>query len=949
MRGHGKKWLAAVLAGMILMAGLVSGLTESPAIEDPNEDKEVVLFGNQDETDNMNQERLSNRKHFRIYIETSLAAKGHAQAFQQAERAICAFLWMAAGKDNMSVSLYALGKKENGLITVLERTPVNSENWETIHKSLLSIENDASVSIDKNESNLFRKAMELEDNQDHSAETILFVSFQNNGWNEKYNLKDITNAPRILYLPIKTGVSNRPAENIATTLTWNGEDTVENFLGFVDEMMAIMGYKNGELDQYSPLENMKLSELLEQTPEGMNAVHVRSLLWDDTERVFSYLPSCSPLNQHLALMEQKGEEPTAALEETPSDDAMSAEIQVFRWTQYAPYELSLESPPETIQKGENLSLRGSIKQSPLLSDWMMEVTWSRGNEGETENYSEQIPVDENGNFSWSKKMTVSGDMQLWIRGTSQKTGYSTPEQTMTISVKNSPPTSSVSEELSITLWKNSELLPSDYVTDLSTLFEDTDNYEGNDVVPLKIEVPGGEGISTSREGMKLHIDLDDAEPGDYTLTAKATDLEGQTAEIPIHVRIIDATDALKTGEAKISIDPEQDTPYEKETPLKLSGTYAFSEHGRIYLEATQAAGQEKQLLDMLKGRFTATPFGGEIDAEMTEPEEVDGKMVIHYLAKDSYLTPKAKGDIGLRFTVGDGIIESPPEKRLSISNSAPKLKDKAEHRIKLHVPDPLFGKETVQDKLLLSDYFREEPGDVLDFTITDKTGRLYLYKDGEAGYLLTDVQHGQYAVAEKITWDTEQGAPIVQFALSKQADYDISIHVTDNDGDSAAEDVTLKIVTEWEHRTEIIVGAASILALLILLIAILILRQIKKPSYAVNNKLVIRCETWKSPQEYSISLHPWKKKTITLQDIMPYLAVPSYYSYELKDCKSICLSPGEKGALILRNNDMDRMQLGENDQCIILPYAREARIRFPELMGGRCQLTISWRGSDKGL
>lgn len=532
--------------------------------------------------------------------------------------------------------------------------------------------------------------------------------------------------------------------------------------------------------------------------------------------------------------------------------------------------------------------RAEPSDLPLIDDWQLSITATHEKSGS----SIQAAMPQNavtGQYVGEIAFPTSGEYNITFQATSSL-GVSIVGDGGIVQVTNPNPEATGQNDR-LNVWMNSPVplaLPS---IDLTTVFSDDDTSALRFSLDQNI---AGIGIVGGRY---LQADASLLNVSQATLTVAATDAEGLVGKAQITVTPLDVTALLQGGKASMTSAGRE---LAKGAPLAVSGMFALSEGGKAYLETLAAEDKMDAFLALFKGAFIVSR-DGQTQAQLpSKPVLQEDQLVF----RGEYAPLPVTGKIDVRLNVSwdanaGGMQISSADVPVKIINKAPVcLQPKAEFDVVL--PDVLSSRNPAKDYeydhvYRLKDFVDTEPGDILTCQLAAFGSEMTLYRQSEQSYVLTDqpVEDGVVPTQAKdaIVWDVTQPSPTLTIRLTKHSDVSVQLQVKDNDNAPMDDVIVLTGHARFENEATLILIGTIIAAFLALIAVWLIIHQATKPKF-LDTVFEVRMEQYGGA--YRLPLRAWRKKSITLRDIIQYLGLPITTQVSMRECSRFVFTPARR-------------------------------------------------------
>ena len=525
---------------------------------------------------------------------------------------------------------------------------------------------------------------------------------------------------------------------------------------------------------------------------------------------------------------------------------------------------------------------------PLIDDWQLSVTATHKKSGSS--IQAAMPQNEvTGQYVGEIAFPTSGEYDITFQATSSL-GVGIVGDGGVVQVTNPNP-EATGQNNRLNVWTNSPVplaLPS---IDLTTVFSDDNTSALRFSLDQNI---AGIGIV---DGRYLQADANLLNVSQATLTVTATDAEDRVGKAQIIVTSLDVTALLQGGKASVTAAGRE---LAKGDSLSLTGMFALSDGGKAYLDALAAEDKMDAFLALFKGAFIVSR-DGQTQAQLSAKPVLQEDQIVF---RSDYAPSPVTGKIDVRLNVSwdasaGGVQISSADVPVKITNKAPVcLQPKAEFSVVL--PDILSSRNPAKDYeydhvYQLKDFVGIEPGDVLTCQLAVYGSDMTLYRQSELSYVLTDqpVEDGIVPTQAKdeIVWDVTQPSPTLTIRLTKHSDVSVQLQAKDNDNAPMDDVIVLTGHARFENEATLILIGTIIAALLALIAVWLIIRQATKPKF-LDTAFEVRMEQYGGA--YRLPLCAWRKKSLTLRDIIQYLGLPITTQVSMRECSKFVFTPARR-------------------------------------------------------
>ncbi len=648
------------------------------------------------------------------------------------------------------------------------------------------------------------------------------------------------------------------------------------------------------------------------------------------------VPGISIDGSYLKINAEQLENPETEVHITATDqEGKSSEnfasFQVIRyslmdiWTLEA--ELVSEEPPGGYEKNDIITVHASIKKSEVaLPDDAEEDGWQVTVLSDEQMSVCQMTVEEEaytGTFSLDKKgeyhLSAVASLGDWKLG---------PVTVGEIRITNVAPTWVGEMPENIVLWKNS---PVDLDQSGSTLYKLDTLFSDDAARPLSFTVqtmPKTEGILINEN--RLEIDPDQMTAGSYSMEITAQDDENMSKSHTVQLECHDVLALLKQEDMfSAQVNIQQEEPFYKDSPMTARMEVTCGVEIKEYAQQLS-----DESLALFRKNFSAS-FAG-IDGIESEPAELtfeaDGKITVSKeipvpRLADNYTI---NGILSIKNREDDitGSVS------FAIENRTPGLTQFKEGSTTLLIPGPLFLNQDMKTErydIPVEQMIEAEVLDVLSIRFQGmNNGHFVQQEDGS--WLYTDAEEPA-SDGTVIQWIYGETFPGLKIQAVHHGQYQMTMIVEDDDGASAEADIILK--TEFKDEKMLLMIAIGVAALIVLLILIIVIWQLTKPSYREDD--ILHLET--NGVKHEVHVEDWKKKGITLRELLIYSGAPLMGDVNMKVCDKIFFMPGRKRKNILctvKNEAADNAlqvwlyNTAQHDKKVKVPFGEELEIRFEQ-------------------
>lgn len=477
-----------------------------------------------------------------------------------------------------------------------------------------------------------------------------------------------------------------------------------------------------------------------------------------------------------------------------------------------------------------------------------------------------------------------------------------------LQIKNEPPklikkneNKQVSYYLSVPVQLNSNPETS---FDLAPLFYDDSGIEQLSYYIEPMEVQGIQII-----GDKLNINPEQLQEGMTEVTVYAKDQFDQPSEdgYRIAFSVMRVAEYLNSNDQ--GLDLSSDKEGTKDKPLTVFVTYHFPETVNAYLMQLKKDGKLMELREKLRAEGTVSSNLGneEITKQLTfELQEDDDDLFQVCFKAEMEKVDLDTGECMLHVSVsmdGDAFKEAQKEadEQYTIINQPPALKQEVSQvqNIQFEIPGPWILQKNYCDnekQYRLDELIDTEPLDIITINISGKSMQLTA-KEGHS-YIISD-QDSKTIDNNTITWDTAQddNIPTLVFKATKRGETEVHLEITDQDNASASP-LTFLFTTRYHDEARLNTIGVITVSLIILLVLMAIILYLIKPSFSQNSKVTVSLGTY----QQELSLEKWRKKQVSIEDILIYCGIPMWKDFLNDNVKKIVLKPGgKKSAAVILN------------------------------------------------
>lgn len=484
-----------------------------------------------------------------------------------------------------------------------------------------------------------------------------------------------------------------------------------------------------------------------------------------------------------------------------------------------------------------------------------------------------------------------GSGKVTIKTVNKAEPFLTRQETeFPLEITNSAAAYSGGNGQSFSIWDNAPVAPNNDLTmDLNGLYTDDG---GNDRLIYSLE---GDLAEAAAIGSDLVLRLDPEKiKNDGTITVVVTDKAGiSNRDLVINVKYYDVSTMLVNDPAmmRMLVDGTEQASACKDSTVEAEATYTVPEDIRCYIDLLRTQNKMSSLSELLDVR--AIVKGSE---SLNSRIDYEDDYSIRFIVTDNGPSPVGPLHMGLNLYLVTGPELVSYAGDIEVVNRAPAytatLLDQPDHEIS--IPGPFFlnqDKDVETVTLKLDEILQTEVLDQITVLVETEPA-LGLYTDPEGRYVLTDATETEGLVSvEKIVWNTEDPAPELQIRITQRSNVQMSLSTVDDCGASPENDpVVLNFAVRYYNEQLMIMIAAGIAAAILLLILILVIRQILKPSFKPGETLHVKYGDY----EADIGVEHWKKKGLTLRDVLIYAGVPVVGDIPLKECTATMVMPGRK-------------------------------------------------------
>ena len=493
-------------------------------------------------------------------------------------------------------------------------------------------------------------------------------------------------------------------------------------------------------------------------------------------------------------------------------------------------------------------------------------------------------------------------------------------------VKNIAPTWQSEMPETIVLWKNCQ---AEYDQSMFLSYNLEKQFSDDTNRPLTYTIkstPETAGVFMNENQLKL--DPDQLTDGTFSVEITAQDDEEMSESHIIQVVCRDVIVRLNQEDAFTAhVSIRQKAPFYKDSPITVDMEVTCGEGLLEY---------ERQLNEEALAAFHkdfSLAFTG-MDEIKSEPVELsfdqDGKMT----ASVDLPNPRPVGEHTIT-----GILSVPNRNdriegtaSFTVKNRPPVLTQHNKQSATLIIPGPLFLNQDIEApsyEIPIGKMIETEALDVLTIRIQGmRDGHFVANQDGS--WLYTDADE-PVSDLPSIQWKQEEEFKGLKIQPVRHNQYELTMTVEDNDGESIEIPITLK--TEYKDEKKLLMISIAISAMIVLLIMTLLLHQLLKPTFRENDILHVEANGVK----HEVHTEDWKKKGITLRELLIYSGAPLLGDVNMKACDKILFMPGRarKNILCRVKNKASSGDLRvwiysteQNSRKVKVPLGEEVEIRF---------------------
>ena len=512
--------------------------------------------------------------------------------------------------------------------------------------------------------------------------------------------------------------------------------------------------------------------------------------------------------------------------------------------------------------------------------------------------------DKSGTYNLS--VEADNRTRFWLR---------LPGEIGQISVKNDPPVMVEGTENSkdIVIWADDPLQNENETTvTLRERFADDGPAED---IGFRLE----ESVSWAeiQSGMLLLHPEQMSEEASGTLKVAAFDAGGLVSAeaFTINATYYSVEKKIENVAVKMTLTGEENGEFHRDTPVKMNVILSFPETLKPYLELLAGKETLNTFLEMIKAEITVN--GETIPVEATKTE--DGSMPeLQYELIYDKVRPSGEYTVAFRAVLpemGDKTVAE-TEKSLSVIDQVPTLNlDLIAASSEKEIPGPLFLNRDIQvadseTTVDIGNLVNNEINDIITVAVSSDREGMELYLT-ETGYYFTDEPEENWEKVDQIIWDTNEVAPALVMRSAKHGKWNVGIDIKDDkENQATGSPLLLEIKNRFHDEELLIIIALSIIGIILLLIIIAIVHQILKPVYTENDILQVSMNSYSS----EIVLQSWKKKGMTLRELLIYSAVPVIGMLPEKALDKVELrAGGKKRRLVIRNAKSAGLQINLDD------------------------------------
>lgn len=492
---------------------------------------------------------------------------------------------------------------------------------------------------------------------------------------------------------------------------------------------------------------------------------------------------------------------------------------------------------------------------------------------------------------------IVGEYDVLFRATQKEENGLVLENTLgKLSVKNNAPRFlEEKNELKREIWVNTPVeIKNDLFVDLTAFYDDD---AGKNHLRYAVKEEQHQGFEVSEDG-NLTILPEELNEGISSVTIQVTDKANEVnEEFTVSCERFDGWALLQNGTVSIALQDEEEPIY-KDTPLTFNAQYRLPQSAAYYMKRLESEGEEKlaEFEKLISASFDIT--GTNIPATATRGNE---QYTWNFSQTWGQTRNLGEHKASIMVNLGENQLSAQDEITFVVENRAPviqKANAETEYTVDIPIPFALFPQIDVIEKTLSFDELvKSETLDELTINFSEvqkpEGESLKLYRCQDDLYCYTNEEHTEWEQIEDavMLWDTAQNAPNVSVRITGYGQWRFDITVKD-DTDTGAEGGPLHYTVNVQYYQQQLLTyiAIGIIAFIVLLIIALIVRQSMKPKYGPEDILHVKYG------EYCVDLplHKWKKKGITLQEILIYGGIPYIRALPAKACKHTILMPGKK-------------------------------------------------------
>lgn len=423
--------------------------------------------------------------------------------------------------------------------------------------------------------------------------------------------------------------------------------------------------------------------------------------------------------------------------------------------------------------------------------------------------------------------------------------------------------------------------------DLSSIFTDDG---GAEFLSFSMEPSQTAGVSLA--GSLLSVVPEELTQEETLLHIIASDQAGQkSCAYDLRLSRVMLRESLNNGRVVITLNGGE----QKGTPLSVCAEYFFTEDVKNYFTVLTEE-QQDQFRQML---HPSIQIDGKEPFPLTEMNQVPmSDTAVAYEATYDDILPTGNHTIEFLLSLNNETAPFASETAtMEVKNQRPQILF-TEESIILEIPGPFFlnqNIETQQTELKLDAVVGVEPLDVITLKATGKTMRLY--KINENAYLFTD-EDAQDEPVDSIHWDTAGAAPSITIRKTCHGSEEIKIYISDQDG--AAPEVSpliLAVEARYRNQHQLFLIFWIAVGLVLALNVSIILVNVLKPRFTSNHQLTVTYDDY----HCVLNLHSWKKKGISLQEVLIFSGapIPDVLPPQLE---KVSITPGRREyAAVIRN------------------------------------------------